>query len=309
MRSIQYPKLCGATVVAMCLATAAFAQDLPVDAECRLEVRVENDVEWRGVYGRGYEVFDTAEEFEVVPVTIRHEGAACRYFITAAGITGGGENILSGPQDQLRFDLLSSTNGPALLSPDFTGNPLSRITGAFRAGASSVTIPLYVAIRAGQFVRGGRYYGQADVRVFKDENGPELADQTTVGISVPVASVLKVESMDAGPGVKDLTVSLGDLAQGSRRTLTFDVRSNANVTARFDSANAGTLKHSAGAPPIKYQAQLAGVPIDLTGAIWQTLPALGQQNLSVPLTFVVDPQPFAGAGEYWDMLTVTFRAD
>ncbi|UUL81437.1 hypothetical protein [Sphingomonas qomolangmaensis] len=287
----------------------AVAQDLPDDAECRLEMRVENDVEWRGLYGRGYEVFDQGDEFEVVPITIRHEGAGCRYFITASWLTTGGENFLAGPQDRLRFDLLRDPNGPSVLSPDFAGNQLSRIAGAFRTGASAVSIPLYVSVPAGQFVRGGSYQGQAVIRLFRDDNGPELADEGSVGIAVPVASVLKVESPDAGPGVKDLTVDLGDLTQGSRHTVTFAIRSNANVTARFESANNGALKHSAGAPPIKYDVALAGVPVDLTGTGWQSLAVFGQNEMSVPLDFVVGPQQHAGAGYYSDMVTVTFRAD
>ena len=305
----RYATLWCAAVAMPFFPELAFAQDLPVDAECRLEIRVENDVESRGLYGRGYEVFDQGEEFEVVPITIRHEGAACRYFITASGLTAGGDRFLTGPQDQLQFDLLRDPNGPSVLSPDFSGNQLSRIAGAFQAGASAVSIPLYVAVPAGQFVRGGNYQGQAVIRLFRDDNGPELADEGSVGIAVPVASVLKVDSVDAGPGVRDLTVDLGDLAQGARQTLTFAIRSNANVTARFESANNGTLKHSAGAPPIKYQAALAGSPVDLTGAGWQSLSVFGQNDMSVPLDFIVVPQPYAGAGDYSDMVTVTFRAD
>lgn len=299
---------CVAGAIAFFPATAV-AQELPDDAECRLEVRVENDVEWRGLYGRGYEVFDHGDEFEVVPITIRHEGAGCRYFITASLVTAGGENFLAGPQDRLQFDLLRDPNGPSVLSPDFAGNQLSRIAGVFRTGTSAVSIPLYVAVPAGQFVRGGSYQRQALIRLFKDDNGPEMADEASVGIAVPVASVLKVESIDAGPGVKDLTVDLGDLTQGSRQTLTFAIRSNANVMARFESANNGALKHSAGAPSIGYHATLAGVPVDLTGTGWQSLAVFGQNEMSVPLDFTVSPQPHAGAGDYSDLVTVTFRAD
>jgi len=59
--------------------TTGFAQDdaLSANEPCALELSVDNSVDWRGLYGRGYEVFEDGESFETVTISVRHRGAAC----------------------------------------------------------------------------------------------------------------------------------------------------------------------------------------------------------------------------------------
>lgn len=307
-------------VLARLLGTAALltaspsvlrAQDFLDTEDCRLELRIDNNVDWNGPYGRGYDVFDGEESFEIVSLFIRHEGAACDYFLTGIVEDGGGTQSLLGPAGRIAFDVLVQPSGPSVLSPDYFGDQLSRLRGRFPRGAGSQQVTLYVAIPAGQFVRGGTYSGRAVFRLFEDELGsPQLADQDVLGIIVPVASALRVESREAGPGGRDLTIDLGNLGGGADRTLDFTIASNAAVTAEVASANRGELAHFASAPGIGYRLWMGGRQFDLSQPFArQRMELPGSAASAMPLRIVVDPQPGAAAGAYSDTLTVTFVVD
>jgi spore coat protein U-like protein len=293
----------------------AAAQDMLVDTAasgpCQLELQIDNDIEWRGPYGRGYEVFEPGDAFEPVAVSIRHQGAPCRYFLTASMVGAGNQGTLEGPGSGLQFDVRREPQGPSLLSPDITGNALTRLAGQFRGGVGGASLPVYVDVPSGQLAAGGTYRGQVAIRLFRDdEAGPELADEATLGITVPVPSVLKVEADDAPPGTRNLAVDLGELTQGADRLLQFSLRSNAPVSVRFDSRNHGTLAHNFGGPAIPYQLAVNGQAVNLSGTGALHPLTNGPRNgLSVPLAIIVNAQPGAAAGDYSDVLTVTFRAD
>lgn len=291
-------------------ASPAMAEDLPFDAPCRLEMEVDGVISWHGPFGRGYEVFAPDETIEVATVSIRHDGGPCRYFLTAAP-SEGSDNVLRGPEDSLRFDVLHQPSGPSLLSPDYSGSQFSRLPGQFGAGMGAHDLMLYVTIPPGQFVAGGTYSGQALLRLFRDDPaGPELADQVPIGVVAPVAAVLEVDSTDAGTGSNAMSVDLGDLSAGADRTLDFTVRSNAPVFARFESANRGMLAHQAGAPGIAYRLSVGGVPVDLQNALAAyQLGRPGSNHLPVPVRITVPPHESAAAGNYEDTLTVVFVVD
>ena len=58
--------------------TPSLAQDEVTLSEepCTLKLTVDNSVDWRGLYGRGYEVFEDGESFETVTISVRHQGAS-----------------------------------------------------------------------------------------------------------------------------------------------------------------------------------------------------------------------------------------
>ncbi|HBC17129.1 MAG TPA: hypothetical protein DHV50_10545, partial [Erythrobacter sp.] len=178
-----------------------FAQETAGGPECLLELSVDNNVDWRGQLGRGYEVFSGEESYEVVSVVVRHQGQACDYFLTGMPQEGGNENLLTGPYGALAYDVLRQPSGPSLLSPDYAGNELTRLYGRFPDGAGAQQYVLYVAIPPEQNVGGGIYSDQVQLRVFADHFGsPELMDQASFAITAPVADTLEVDSIDAGPG-------------------------------------------------------------------------------------------------------------
>ncbi len=304
-------RLFGAVTILTVSSSALQAQDLLDTEECRLELRIDNNIEWKGLYGRGYDVFAGEESFEIVSLFIRHEGAACDYFLTGIVEDGGGTQTLQGPVGQLAFDVLSQPSGPSVLSQDYFGDQLSRLRGRFPRGAGSQQVTLYVAIPPEQFVRGGTYSGRTVFRLFEEELGsPNLADQDVLGIIVPVASTLRVQSREAGPGGRDLSIDLGNLAQGADRTLDFTITSNAAITTEVASANRGELAHFANAPGIEYRLWMGGRQFDLSQPFArQHLEIPSSTGSALPLRVVVNPQPGAAAGEYSDTLTVTFIVD
>ena len=281
------------------------------DEECQLDLQIDNNVDWRGPYGRGYDVFDIEQSFEIVTLSIRHQGRACDYFLTGIDEDGGGKQTLRGPNGQLTYDVLLQPSGPSALSPDYLGDQLSRVRGRFPSGAGIQTVTLYLAVPAGQFVPGGAYSGRTLFRLFEDDFGtPVLAGQAVLGMIVPVTTALKVESRDIGPGQRDLSIDLGDLSRGADHTLDFSVASNAGVTAEVSSANRGKLAHFANAPGIPYRFWLGGQALDLSQPFARRgLSIPGATAASLPVRVAVDPQPDAAAGDYSDTLTITFIVD
>lgn len=293
------------------LSSSLQAQDLLAAETCRLELQIDNNVDWRGPYGRGYNVFDQEQSFEIFTLSIRHQGRACDYFLTGIVEDAGNGQTLLGPSGRLAYDVLLQPSGPSVLSSDYLGDQLSRVRGRFPRGAGNHTITLYVAVPPGQFVPGGAYGGRTVFRLFEDDFGsPELASQAVLGVTVPVATALKVESRDGSPGQRDLSLDLGDLSQGADRTLDFSIASNAGVTAQVTSANRGKLAHFANASGIPYRFWLGGHALDLSqGFARQGFAIPSSTAAALPVRVAVDPQPAAAAGDYSDTLTITFIVD
>lgn len=307
------PHLLGASLIFHAIPAVAQNDAMLADDPCKLELTVDGSVDWRGLYGRGYEVFDEGESFETVTISVRHQGVACQFFLTAAPISGGGINALTGPGEPLYYDLLKTTSGPSFLSADFEGTETSRIEGQFSQGRSARGATLLVSIPANQFVRGGTYSGQAMVRLFRVDAGiQELVAEAPLVILAPVASVLKVRSDDFPEGVRETSVDLGDLSKAARRTVDFNILSNAEVAVTFQSANRGKLAHEAGAAGIGYNLLFRGENIDLSASALSTrinhIP--NRVERAVPLEIVVPaPNGLPAAGQYSDALTVTFTAE
>lgn len=311
MMGFKLPIAIGPFLASLALAQPAAPQDFVELEVCRLSVSVDNAVDWRGLYGRGYEVFEPAENFEVVAVQVRHEGPPCRYFLTATPLGEGGSPALQGPGESLLYDLRRLPDGPSILSPDYLGSEFSRIVGQFGAGVQSQVHQIYLAIPASQLVGGGMYGGFAAIRAFRDDpDGPSLADEAGIAISAPVPSVLNVEPADAAPGVRMMNIDLGPLSRPVSQSLGFDIRSNAPVRAHIASQNRGVLAHFAGAPGIPYRVSIGGTAIDLSlaSATVNITHSKTLQNL-LPMIIIVDGVENAAAGQYSDTMTITFIAD
>ncbi|QTD55777.1 hypothetical protein [Parasphingorhabdus cellanae] len=308
-----YAHLLGASLVLHAVPAVAQNDAMLLDDPCKLDLTAESSVDWRGLYGRGYEVFDEGQSFEAVALSVRHQGVACRFFLTAAPVSGGGVNALSGPGDPLYYDILKTTSGPSFLSADFEGSETSRIDGQFGQGQGVQGATLFVSIPANQFVRGGTYNGQAMIRLFRVDAGvQQLVAEAPLAILAPVASVLKVRSDDFPNGVRETSIDLGDLSRAARRSVDFNIMSNAEVAVTFQSANRGKLAHEAGAPGIGYSLLFRGENIDLSATAQSSrikyMP--NRMERAVPLEIVVPaPNGLPAAGQYNDALTVTFTAE
>ncbi len=279
---------------------------------CELELTGDTSIEWRGLYGRGYEVTGQQQEFETLGVTVRHQGEACEYFLVATPNSAGPDNVLLGAGDQLYWDLLSQTSGPSIVSQDFFGSLDTQLRGAFGPGINGQPIMLYFTIPPGQFVRGGYYDGQLLVRLFRDDGAtPELVSELPVALIAPVASILKVRADEFVGGAREATIDLGDLTVPSTRTVNFDLVSNATVEVSFDSRNGGLLAHEFGAPGVPYDLRLNGTQLSLEGLARQRIDmaAPGASSAAeVEIAISQIPGRLA-AGRYSDSLTITFVAD
>lgn len=281
----------------------------PAGGPCRLELVVGSSVDWLGPLGRGYEVFGGGEAYESATIEIRHVGAACRFALTGSAASGSVTPHLTSGSSRLSYDILSSTNGPSLLSQDYFGTQTSRIEGQFPAGSGVQVVPLLVAIPAGQFVRSGSYQGQALLRLFAAEEGTELLQaEVPFMIATRVASGLEIRSPEFGPGLRDTSIDLGELSDGVEREVDFAVRSNADVNVSFRSENGGRLAHAQGAPGIPYQLNVGGVPVDPAagGVIAMPFREDGQEH-DVPILIEVPTSAqVRAAGYYRDNLLITF---
>lgn len=86
---------------------------------CDLELTGDTSIEWRGLYGRGYEVTGTQQEFETLGVTVRHQGAACDYFLVATPNSAGSDNVLLGAGDRIFLGLAKSDQRTVDREPRF----------------------------------------------------------------------------------------------------------------------------------------------------------------------------------------------
>lgn len=286
----------------------ARAQDLPPASAqpCTLELSTDGSVDWRGLYGRGYEVFSEGESFETIMVEIRHSGRACRFYLT-----GSGTKTLTGGGDQLAFDLLDQPNGRSILSPDYLGTPSSQIEGAFGDGTGVQTSPIQLSIPSGQFVRGGLYRGQVLLRLFRQDDAmPVLAAETPLAIISPVASAMRIRSDIFAGGAHESSIDLGSLSDGVDRRVDFEIQTNASIDVTVESAHRGKLAHPYGAPGIAYELSLDGQRLSLDAPSTLRLnPAASRGDFDTELAIRVAPQPNAAAGRYSDSLTLTFTAN
>ncbi|MXP42128.1 hypothetical protein GRI75_10800 [Altererythrobacter soli] len=292
-------------------AEAALAQS-ELTEPCRLELTGATTVEWRGLHGRGYDVTSQEQEFETLPVAVRHEGAACEYFIAATPLSSGGEAVLVGAGDRLSWDLRSTPTGPSLVSPDFLGPLAGQLAGRFKAGAGTQPLSLFFTIPPGQFVRGGHYQGEFVLRLFRRDGGaPELLSELPVAAIAAVPSILQVRSDDFTGGSREISIDLGNLNDPAVRAISFDILSNTAVAVDLTSAAGGVLAHQFGGPGVPYRLRLNGAAVPLGGPARERLDMAASDGsraavveISVPST--AGPLP---AGRYSDTLTMTFIAE
>lgn len=290
---------------------AAQAQAEPAEP-CHLELSGDTTIEWRGLYGRGYEVAGQEQDFETLPVTVRHEGAACQYFIVATPLSSGADSVLTGAGDRLSWDLTGTPNGSSILSRDFLGSLSTQLPGRFEADLGAQSLALFFTIPPGQFVRGGHYQGEFVLRLFRrDDGGPELASELPVAIIAAVPSILQVRSDDFPGGSREISVDFGDLNTPSTKSIGFDIVSNTAVAVNFTSAAGGFLEHQFGGPGVPYELRMNGSALSLAAPARERLDmAAPDGSRAAVIEIAVPPaRTTLAAGLYSDTLTITFTAE
>lgn len=301
-----------ASAILVAVPNAAFAQDrlMPDDigGTCELSLRGQSNVDWEGPYGRGYDVFDEVAAYEPIQMAVEHSGAACRYFLTLTPVAEGGRPVLTSGGNQLVYDVLQDTSGPSLVSASFEGTPSTRIAGTFAPGADVRTAILSFVIAPRQFVESGMYGGQFVVRLYREDGiSRVLQDELPVTLLASVPARLRIESPNFTGGAATTSINLGELSDGAREQVAFDVRSNSRVNIGIQSTNGGALAHRQAKQTIPYRVLGAGQVIDVSGMGGTLQIGTSQNGQRFPLEIEV-PAGHYPAGEYSDVLTVTFSA-
>lgn len=301
-----------ATCAPIDMALAQMDMLAPPAGSCQLELSGDTSIEWRGLYGRGYEVTSHEQNFEPVSLEVRHSGAACDYYIVATPMSPRGENVLTNAGEKLYWDLLQDTNGPTLVSRDFLGSLANQLGGRFGPVTAAQPITLFFTILPGQFVRGGNYSGRILLRLFTTgDEGPELVAEQPIALIATVASILEIRSDEFAGGQRELTLDLGNLSTAPQRSIDFDLRSNASIGVSFASLNRGLLAHQFNAPGVPYDVRMNGFEIPLDYPRSQPLDLMapgGSQSATIEI--IVPPATdMLAAGHYTDALTITFTGD
>lgn len=300
--------------IGMVLAWPAHGQDFGnrnADGPCRIEIAQGASVQWRGIRGRGYEIYDRARTFEIFEIPLRHTGAACRFHVTLSP-QGGSATLTGGAGgDPLQYDVVSTPDGRSLLSQSYAGNETSILSGEMNAGTWETTLQLYLAIPPGQLVRAGEYRGGAMIRLFQSSNGGLATPVSEAIVSFYAAVPAQVRArLDGQSGGASLSMNFGDLRQSPVRSVELELSSNAQVGVSLSSVNNGRLMHESGRVGVPYSVTLSNTPLPLSGTTRLPM-ATGRsgQEIAIPLTVAVGPVTGTlVAGRYNDTLTVTITA-
>ena len=277
---------------------------------CSVEFVQGASVDWRGLRGRGYEIFDPTQMYEAFELQIRHTGAACRFHVVLTP-QGGNAALAGGGAEKLGFDVISGPSGRSLLSPTYNGTDTSIISGEAPAGRWDTVLQLFVSIPPLQMVRAGRYQGGAIARLFvEDKSGRSSpVSETTAFFSAYVPGQIRTQLNGQAPSGA-LNLDFGDLGQLPSLSLALNLVTNANVAISLSSANSGKLMHESGKMGVPYSVRAGNVEVAMVGQTILPMSASSPtQETLVPLVFTVGSvSGTLVAGFYQDTLTITIAA-
>lgn len=173
-------------------------------------------------------------------------------------------------------------------------------------------VDFWVYVAKGQLLEPGRYQGLLDVKL----QGAKLGEQSwqqhafeytvTPFVRVKLSGVSGQWLQAVGTSVH---VNLGDLSQRNQRELPVYVESNTLVSMRVSSKHAGALVHTSNAQNrVPYKMLFAGQEIVLTSEALLDIAQRPLMGKNVSLVFENQASPFARAGHYEDVVTVSIFA-
>ncbi|MBV7315415.1 hypothetical protein [Shewanella sp. NIFS-20-20] len=171
---------------------------------------------------------------------------------------------------------------------------------------------LWVYIAQGKLLSPGRYQGMLDVKLAGgklDQRGWQRHGfdyQVNPFVQVKLAGVQGGWLQPAGTSVR---LHLGDLTRRNQRELPVYLESNTMVSMRVSSKNHGALVHvEQSQHQVPYQMLFAGQVIDLASEAQLVIAERAKTGKNVSLVFENQASPYARAGQYEDVVTVSIFA-
>lgn len=300
-------------VVALLAAASPSGATTVRDDTCTARLAPVRNILWRGETSRGYDPFSVSRHIEPFAVAVNHTGPACSTFLVIESRQSAHAAVLRSGASELKFNVLESTSGRDVIAADPLGSLTSRLTVPLAAGQAQRDLSFFLAIPAGQLVRGGRYDGQLTFRLYNDASAaPVLLDQTTATVTVDVPPQV-LAGFGARNGPRTTEFNFGRLETGEIRSATIAVQSNMDYEVLMSSVHGGKMAHlqSGGLFTIPYATQVNGRRIGLSHAPETVLrkrfdPRQSDQYIDVAVQ-IGEVKANAAAGKYQDIINITIR--
>lgn len=301
-------------ILAACILALTMTTSSRASNDCTLDVDVTNSPVWSGKDGRGYDVFDSETYFQPITFRVRAMGNGCKFFATAAaGTSLSSEGLLMGPSEALRFVVYRDATGTQPLQGASLATLADVLPGVLEKDGDSATFQIAYGIRAGQVVGPGIYTGQITIAAYEGELGSgHLLAQRTVPLTAVVPSVAETSFSEGkfDPNYGIFNLNFHTMYQGEIKGVTIRTRSNGGYRVLARSLNNGVMRH-------KDAVDKSSVPYRMT-VDGQTIP-LGENDIQVAqraestdslgkthrVDFEIGSIAGAGAGDYWDIVSIT----
>lgn len=272
---------------------------------CALSFDRVAEVSWRGRAGGGYDPLDPVERWQNLSLTVRHEGAACSYWLAIEDLRATGERQALAGMSALSYRL-SEADGRLPREAGVVGAQVA--AGEFAAGVGSTTLNLRVTLKAGQSIPPGLYRDELVLLLFAgtvDQNEARGVTLLPLQFAVRASLEMALAAELTGGG----SLELGDLSAGAAATFELSLRGNARYHLTLSSENGGFLRARTGRfeSSIPYQLRLGGRLIDGDTEIAGEAP--GPLGRLLVFEVLVPPAPDALAGSYRDSLVFSVVAD
>ncbi|MBY5980494.1 hypothetical protein [Ferrimonas balearica] len=219
--------------------------------------------------------------------------------------------------------VLQPARGGRLTLTGPAANPAYQITNALRqnispTGRDRYVMPLigkqrmefWLHIPGGRDLMPGNYAGDLRAQIIGQKaEGPrnlnfDLAVAPYVRAKLPTEGTGWISG--TGPSVK---LELGDLSRTNRQTLPVVVESNGFVQMSLSSQNQGSLKHLRNSDiEVPYVVKVAKRQYQLTDQVRIDVAQRPVRGQRVELVFENEAQPYARAGKYQDVVTISLFA-
>lgn len=301
-------RLIGPALIAALLASAS------AEAACRLNIVDVTSTQWRGVRGRGYDVYDPQRAAQIVTFRVQSRDGPCSYFATVvpASDPSGTRGQLRGPGAFLRYELGKDASGSQPLRAASLASTSEVFLGTATSDADTTNFDFVISMDAEQLVPPGVYQDDIEISTYEGSLGSGiLRDRRRVSVSAPVPDVTEISFAPGtafDPYYNTYTVNFAVMRGGEQRAVPLRVRSNSRYRLHFQSRNRGAMRHldASDGSRVTYTMTVDGESVSLSGGgsaiMGIPTPAYGRTHI---LHFIVGEIGNASAGDYEDVISLS----